>query len=74
MSRSRKKNPYVSTTCVGSRAGMQKDWKAECNQRIRGQPVDVEIPKGRGYRKITEAWSAPNDGKHLWDEPRGYRK
>lgn len=71
MSRSRKKNPYVSLTCIGSRAGMMKWWKKTCNKKIRS---DEEIPSGSHYKNIINRWSAPDDGKQLWDDPKGYRK
>jgi hypothetical protein len=33
-----------------------------------------DIPSGGSYKKINERWSFPDDGRHYWDEPKGYRK
>lgn len=74
MSRSRKKNPYISNTCRGDRTGMMKDWKRECNRNIRRISLDEEMPKNNLYKKMNNPWLAPNDGKHYWDDPKGYRK
>lgn len=72
MSRSRKKNPYTSTTCCGARVGVMKKWKTGNNRIVRR--LDGEIPNGGFYKKLINPWLAPNDGKHRWDEPKGYRK
>ena len=71
MSRSRKK-PYHSTTCIGSRAGMQKDWKKECNRSIRHSK---EIYNGGYFKKMNHQWDSPNDGKRYNPEwPKAWRK
>ena len=59
MSRSYKQ-PYHSITCIGSRTGMQKAWKKQSNKVLR-QAKDIE--NFGFYKKIVDAWSAPNDGK-----------
>lgn len=74
MSRSRKKNPYTSTTCSGSREGVMKEWKTRCNRQIRRTCVEEEFPNESYFKKMTFQWSAPNDGKHLWECDKGYRK
>lgn len=60
MSRSRTKHPYVSTTCCGDNPGNMKWWKRNCN--------------GKTYTRRVERYSAPDDGKHYWDDPKAYRK
>jgi len=69
MSRSYKK-PYISTTCIGDKAGMMKWWKKQCNKKVRSS----ECTNGAEYKKLVNQWQAPNDGKMRWDEPRARRK
>jgi hypothetical protein len=72
MSRSRKK-PYVSFVCIGR--GSMKKWKAQCNDKIRHKPIDDENEDlGKIYKKVTNRWTAPDDGKTYWDEPKARRK
>ena len=69
MSRSIKKNPYVNTACCG-RKGMT-NWKKDCNRTIRRKPIEDDL---KDYKKINDLWSAPNDGKHYFDNPTAYSK
>jgi hypothetical protein len=71
VSRSYKK-AYVSTTCIGAKAGMQKDWKRELNRSLRRK--DDELQDGGSYKKIKgDSWG-PSDGKHYWDDDKARRK
>lgn len=71
MSRSYKK-PYVSSTCIGSDPGMQKDWKRERNKVLRSK---VDLPDGMGYKKLSgDIWNSPSDGKRYSDEDKDRRK
>jgi len=75
MTRSRKKNPYVSNTCCGDNAGAMKQWKKNCNRTVRRNDKNNDVPSQPSYyKKLNNAWSAPTDGKHLWNDPKGYRK
>lgn len=74
MSRSYKQNPYINT--CGAKAGTMKFWK-KTNERIlrkEESPEKSDLPSGSYYKKINDAWCAPNDGKHYWDNPKAYRK
>lgn len=71
MSRSRKKNPYHSITCIGARAGMMKDWKKMMAGKMRRAPIDDVNPDPRQFGSM---WQAPNDGKTYWNNPKAYRK
>lgn len=71
MSRSRKK-PYVGSVCH-SRGSIAK-WKGQCNKKIRLMPVDEELGDMNYYKKISDAWNRPDDGKFYWDDPKGRRK
>lgn len=73
MSRSRKKHPFNSTTCIGSRAGMMKGWKKEMTRKLRREPIGVDTVD-LNPKKYGSHWQAPNDGKSYWDNPKGYRK
>lgn len=33
-----------------------------------------DLPNGSGYKKINERWAFPDDGRHLFNEPKGFRK
>jgi len=69
MSRSRKKNPYHST-CKHSAEEMKK-YKVY----VRGIERRTEnIPSGNAYKKFHERWHFPDDGRFLWNEPKGFRK
>jgi hypothetical protein len=70
MSRSKKK-PYISTTCIGDRAGVMKDWKKSANKKLRKVPVDRDVLPDK---REVDKWSAPNDGKHYWDDNKATRK
>lgn len=66
MSRSRKK-PFHSTTCIGARPGVQKEWKKECNNKLRSIPEEQEIPKHGIYKRMSgDIWSCPSDG-HVYN-------
>jgi hypothetical protein len=59
MSRSFKKNPVTSICKI--REGEQKQWKGECNKKIRTMDG---IHSGSEYKKVTGGlWNAPSDGK-----------
>lgn len=51
-----------------------KWWKRNCNGKIRRIPIDDEIGNGKTYTRRVERYSAPDDGKHYWDDPKAYRK
>lgn len=51
--------------------GTMKKWKIQCNDIIR---LTEEVPNGNSYKKVTNRWSAPDDGRHWWEDPKGYRK
>lgn len=73
MSRSKKKNPYVSFVCTGR--GSMKKWKKTCNSEIREYLKNPEKELSFGLiRKFTNRWTAPDDGKQYYNEPQGYRK
>lgn len=64
MSRSYKKNPAGSVChCT---AGVMKQWKVKANRKLRR--LDVDIPNGRGYRKIEDVWGSPSDGKTWFED------
>lgn len=63
------KQPYVSN-CVISEGDM-KWWKRQCNGKIRRIPIDEDIGY---YKKHTNRWTAPDDGRHYWDDPKARRK
>lgn len=58
MSRSRKKFPKAKI-CI-TRAGEEKRWKRRCNKILRGVN---EVSNGGWYRKVTDPWGSPSDGK-----------
>ena len=73
MSRSSKKNPYISTACH-SRGSMKK-WKRQCNARYREYLKNEEEPPSLNHnRKFVSRWAAPDDGKYFWENPKAYRK
>ncbi len=73
MSRSKKKNPYVEHASI--RSGDMKKWKKQCNSKLRKELKKTDDPVPLTFHKrFTDEWMAPNDGKHYWDEPKGYRK
>ena len=53
MSRSFKKNPVISLTVSGKKAGHQKSWKKSCNRRFRQADIEDDIPQGNKYRRIS---------------------
>jgi hypothetical protein len=59
MSRSKKKNPFVDFACAGRHA--MKKWKKQQNRKIRR--MSNYLYSGSYYRKVNNAWDAPNDGK-----------
>lgn len=61
MSRSYKK-PYHSTTCSGARPGIMKSWKKQNDKSLRHKEIEENLPPSY-YKKLNDAWSAPNDGK-----------
>lgn len=69
MSRSKKK-PYIHNCCVTSTA--VKQWKKECNKKVRRMSLDEDIDKV--YKKLSDPWLSPGDGKGYWDDPKGRRK
>lgn len=73
MSRSKKKNPYISTTCIGLRPGVMKDWKKSMNRKMR-QAKTTEDGINPTPKQFGSSWTAPHDGKHYYDKPEGYRK
>ncbi len=72
MSRSRKKVPMVGTAC--HRRGSMAKWKNQNNRRIRRIDVGDDLPSYGYVRRVMDIWDSPNDGKHYWDDPKGYRK
>lgn len=60
MSRSRKK-PYLSIT--GGRAGEMAEWRTYANGKVRRIPITEELPNGSSYKKITDNWTSPQDGR-----------
>lgn len=70
MSRSRKK-PYISIVCIGR--GSMKKWKKQCNDTIRTQSIDPE-KEIFSPKKMICRWSAPDDGRSYWDDPKARRK
>ncbi len=72
MSRSRKKNPFLSFAIIPR--GLVAHWKNQCNRSLRRIDDDQEIPNGKHYRKITDPWTRPDDGKQYWDDPKARRK
>lgn len=59
MSRSKKKNPYGNTVCIGRH--VMKKWKTQLNRKIRRTVKSLH--GGSYYKKINDTWNAPNDGK-----------
>lgn len=59
MSRSHKKSPW-GWICR-CRAGEMKEWKQESNRAIRRD--DEELPSGAYYKRKSEIWASPSDGK-----------
>jgi hypothetical protein len=43
-----------------------KQWKVKANRKLRR--LDVDIPNGRGYRKIEDVWGSPSDGKTWFED------
>lgn len=72
MSRSKKKFPIIGIAC--HMKGSMKKWKKQCNGRIRQIAIDEELGGKSFVRKVNERWSAPDDGKRWWDDPRALRK
>lgn len=72
MSRSRKKNPYV--TVCGVRPGEEGFYKKMARRRVRRIEEDKELPSGRYYKKLETPWTWPSDGKYYDDNPKAYRK
>lgn len=68
MSRSRRK-PYINICCIGR--GSMKAWKRQCNSSTRQRGVEEDI---RDWKKRTDRWSAPDDGKRYWNDPKERRK
>ena len=74
MSRSKKKNPYISLCCV--KPETHKWYKAARNRvarrMINGNP---EIDAKSAVKLIRNDWGMqPGDGKQIWETPKGYRK
>lgn len=70
MSRSFKK-PYMPN--AGSGKGMSS-WKTECNRIIRRIPIEDEIGNMSYFKRLIERYTAPDDGRHYWDNPKARRK
>ncbi len=69
MSRS-EREPYVSLLCIGR--GSMKDWKKQCNQRLRRRPIEEDV---LDYRKWNNRYDAPDDGtRHYVDDKKAKRK
>lgn len=68
MSRSYKKP--ILWACV-TRAGQMKDWKRQCNHRVRRED---DLGDGRYYKKLNNPWASPADGKVKLDDPKYTRK
>jgi hypothetical protein len=62
MSRSSKKNPIGPIASAGR--GIMKLWKRQCNKRIRKN----ECHDGSDYKKITDTWDSPTDGKTRFEK------
>jgi hypothetical protein len=72
MSRSRKKHPIGPLCCVGKGKAM-KSAKREANIEIR-RTNSEDLPDGKHYKKLSDRWTWPDDGKIRIDEPKWYRK
>lgn len=69
MSRSRKKSCVV---CVNHTSrGAMKKWKVMCNRKIRRSLLTEDSPV---YKKISDIWNSPSDGKYRSNDPKAYRK
>jgi len=69
MSRSRKKTPFLT---VG--AGKMKPWKSRADKHLR-KVKDGEIASGATYKKFSDVWDSPSDGKmYIPDWKKWYRK
>jgi len=75
MSRSYKK-PFHAITCRGSRAGAMKEWKQQCNRKIRRNHLHEKIGESPSeYRKLICNWDSPSEGKTYNPEwKKAYRK
>lgn len=52
-----------------------KKWKKQCNSEIREKLKDLNLSIELGdIKRMTNRWSAPDDGKTYWDDPKAYRK
>lgn len=78
MSRSKKKVPKSSVTCIGNTPVVQHSFKSK-ESRAKRRKVKVLIEKGN-YDKLphekeyANPWDSPSDGKQYWDDPKGFRK
>lgn len=63
MSRSRRKTPRAALCC--DNYGAAKKWKKECSRKIRNKK---DVANYGYYRKLTDPWSHPADGK-IWIDP-----
>jgi hypothetical protein len=71
MSRSRKKSPYISTTCCGDRAGAEKSYKVAAHRALR-RTVKMAIRAGEydvlpHDKEYGDPWLGPKDGKWRLD-------
>lgn len=75
VSRSHKKHPYIGR-CI-TKVGEQKQWKKQCNKTLRVNKLItlVDSPSPGYFRKCTNQWNAPNDGKLYWPkDAKSWRK
>jgi hypothetical protein len=72
MSRSYKKNNKGWVCSCNN--GAMKEWKSQMNRNLRKIPIDEEIGNGAIYKRRSEIWASPSDGKCWFDEPKFKRK
>lgn len=83
MARSKRRQPFVSMTKSGSRAGAMHGWKKSIWRRIRVRvrkliswakleiDEDLVFPK---QNEIESIWLSPSDGKQMVDDEKYLRK
>lgn len=72
MSRSRKKHS-IQWLCTNNHGEMKK-WKRDMNRSLRRMPIEKHIDDGAAYKRFSDIWDSPSDGKIDWGDEKHKRK
>lgn len=78
MSRSKRKVPKISITCIGTTPGVQHSYKKQ-ESRAKRKKIKMLMKVGKydtlpHDKEYGNPWSSPADGKQYFDDPKGFRK